>query len=106
MLELPDLDAGLAKAKLANILAVLTRQAHVIGNGVPNRYVQAIEGVKELEAFAAVIYSSQFEFEALEGVKEAQGKEEVREEKAEDDKGVVNATTGMFESVWRRITGH
>lgn len=100
--ELPDLDLGLAKAKLANILAVLTRQAHAIGNGVPNRYAQAIEGVKELEAFAAVIYSSHFEFEALEdgGDGRARGTGEVRVEK-----GVVNAATGMLDSVWGRITG-
>ncbi|KAL8764255.1 MAG: hypothetical protein Q9184_000224 [Pyrenodesmia sp. 2 TL-2023] len=80
--ELPDLDLGLTKAKLAYILAVLTRQAHAIGNGVPNRYAQAIEGVKELEAFAAVIYSSHFEFEALGngGDGGARGTREVRVE--------------------------
>jgi peroxin-3 len=47
--------------KLATILAVLTRQAHAIGNGSnpPNEYVSAMEiEVKELEAFAAVIYAS------------------------------------------------
>ncbi|KAL8927993.1 MAG: hypothetical protein Q9208_002068 [Pyrenodesmia sp. 3 TL-2023] len=100
--ELPDLDLGLTKAKLASILAVLTRQAHAIGNGVPNRYAQAIEGVKELEAFAAVIYSSHFEFEALEdgGDGRARGTGEVRAEK-----GVMNAATGMLDSVWGRITG-
>ena len=59
-----NVDPSQAKAKLATILAVLTRQAHSIGNGVSNEYVQAMEGVKELEAFAAVIYSSDFEFEA------------------------------------------
>ncbi|KAL9007222.1 MAG: hypothetical protein Q9188_000025 [Gyalolechia gomerana] len=106
--EVPDLDSGLAKAKLANILAVMTRQAHVIGNGVPNRYAQAIEGIKELEAFAAVIYSSHFEFEALggsgsSGAGEAQ-EEEVREEKKQES-GVVDAATGMFETVWGRIAG-
>lgn len=106
--EVPDLDSGLAKAKLANILAVMTRQAHVIGNGVPNRYAQAIEGVKELEAFAAVIYSSHFEFEALRdsgssGTGEAQ-EEEVKEEKKQES-GVVDAATGMFETVWVRIAG-
>ncbi|KAF5879250.1 putative peroxin-3 family protein [Botrytis fragariae] len=44
--------------KLPLILAVLTRQAHSIGNGVPNEYLQAMEQVRELEAFAAVVYSS------------------------------------------------
>lgn len=49
--------------KLATILAILTRQAHAIGNGhdPPNEYVQVMETeVRELEAFAAVIYSSRF----------------------------------------------
>ena len=60
------------KTKLANILAVITRQAHAIGNGVPNEYVQAMEGVRELEAFAAVIYSSNFDLETqTQGSREA-----------------------------------
>ncbi|KAL8908516.1 MAG: hypothetical protein Q9171_005434 [Xanthocarpia ochracea] len=74
--EIPDLDSNLAKAKLAAILAVVTKQARAIGNGVPNKYAQAIEGVKELEAFAAVIYSSQFEFEALGDGERGEGAEE------------------------------
>ena len=62
--EVTDPDPLTASAKLATILAVMTREAHKIGNGVPNEYVQAIEAVSELEAFAAVVYSSNFEFEA------------------------------------------
>lgn len=57
------------KTKLANVLAVLARQAHVIGNGTapPNLYLNAMEqGVRELEAFAAVVYSSNFDAELLE----------------------------------------
>lgn len=54
-----------ASTKLATILAVVTRQAHVIGNGILNEYVQTIEGVRELEAFAAVIYCSNFELEIV-----------------------------------------
>ena len=56
------------KTKLANVLAVMTRQAHVIGNGAnpPNEYLTAMDqGVRELEAFAAVIYSSNFDLEPL-----------------------------------------
>lgn len=52
------------KTKLANVLAVVTKQTHIIGNGTnpPNEYLTKMEGgVKELEAFAAVIYSSNFE---------------------------------------------
>ncbi|KAI4208057.1 MAG: hypothetical protein LQ346_000221 [Caloplaca aetnensis] len=106
---LPELDLGLAKAKLANILAVLTRQAHAIGNGVPNRYAQAIEGVRELEAFAAVIYSSHFEFEALGdggggGVRSMEDGPEAPVEKA-NEKMVVHSATGMFDSVWEKLTG-
>ena len=56
------------KTKLANLLAVLARQAHVVGNGThpPNEYLNAMEqNVRELEAFSAVIYSSNFDLELL-----------------------------------------
>jgi len=56
------------KTKLANVLAVMARQAHVIGNGAnpPNEYLTAMDqGARELEAFAAVIYSSNFDLESL-----------------------------------------
>ncbi|KAL8707823.1 MAG: hypothetical protein Q9220_007177 [cf. Caloplaca sp. 1 TL-2023] len=107
--EVPDIDINLATAKLASILAVMTRQAHAIGNGVPNAYAQAIEAVKDLESFAAVIYSSHFEFEALavEGMRskdEEQAQEEVRVEKNEE-RGMVETATNMFESVWGKVTG-
>ncbi|OBT66022.1 hypothetical protein VE03_03219 [Pseudogymnoascus sp. 23342-1-I1] len=49
--------------KLPIVLATLTRQAHQIGNGVPNDYLQAMELVGDLEAFAAVVYSSNWENE-------------------------------------------
>lgn len=106
--EIPDLDSNLAKAKLAAILAVVTKQAHAIGNGVPNKYAQAIESVKELEAFAAVIYSSQFEFEALgdartELAKEPPGRTEAVAGK--EGAGVIGAATDMFENVWGKVTG-
>ncbi|EXJ79740.1 hypothetical protein A1O3_08023 [Capronia epimyces CBS 606.96] len=55
---------GEPRVKLANILAVVTRQAHAIGNGnnPPNEYLSTAEAeVKELEAFAAVIYTSNLE---------------------------------------------
>ncbi|KAJ5183074.1 hypothetical protein N7492_000690 [Penicillium capsulatum] len=55
------------KTKLANLLAVMARQAHVIGNGThaPNEYLNAMDQVRELEAFSAVIYSSNFDLELL-----------------------------------------
>lgn len=69
------------KCKFAQTLAVFCRQAHSIaaGSSEPddlavaesvgsqvNDYLAAIDQVKDLEAFAAVIYSSNFEFEAAE----------------------------------------
>jgi dihydrofolate reductase len=69
------------KCKFAQTLAVFCRQAHSIaaGSSEPddlavaesvgsqvNEYLAAIDQVKDLEAFAAVIYSSNFEFEAAE----------------------------------------
>lgn len=56
------------KAKLATILALITREAHVIGNGTssPNEYLSVMEqNVRDLEAFAAVVYSSNFQLELL-----------------------------------------
>jgi peroxin-3 len=56
------------KTKLANLLAVMARQAHVIGNGAhhPNEYLVAMDqNVRELEAFSAVVYSSNFDLELL-----------------------------------------
>ncbi|KAF5859419.1 peroxin [Aspergillus alliaceus] len=65
---IPGGDSSEPKTKLANVLAVLARQAHVIGNGTnpPNLYLAAMDqGVRELEAFAAVVYSSNFDSELL-----------------------------------------
>lgn len=60
--------ASEVKTKLANVLAVMARQAHVIGNGAnpPNEYLSSMDqGVRELEAFAAVVYSSNFNVDLL-----------------------------------------
>jgi len=48
---------------LPKVLSVLTRQAHAIGNGMPNEYLQAMESVRDLEGFAAVVYSSNWQVE-------------------------------------------
>lgn len=68
--EVPDLKAPRITeivdpkpVKLPIVLALLTRQAHSIGNGVPNEYLQSMEHVRDLEAFAAVVYSSNWESE-------------------------------------------
>lgn len=69
-----------AKCKVAQTLAVFCRQAHTIASGssepddlvavaaeagTANEYLAKIDAVKDLEGFAAVIYSSNFEFEAV-----------------------------------------
>ncbi|KAF2484624.1 Peroxin-3-domain-containing protein [Neohortaea acidophila] len=68
------------KSKIAHILPIFCRQAHVIATGsgeldaisgvvapqdapLGNEYLAAIDGVHDLNAFAAVIYSSNFEYE-------------------------------------------
>ncbi|KAI8940663.1 hypothetical protein NX059_001933 [Plenodomus lindquistii] len=61
-----EIVGGDTKAKVANSLAVFCRQAHNIGSGANNEYLAAIEQVRDLEAFAAVVYSSNFEFESPE----------------------------------------
>ena len=112
------MDLANAKTKLATILAVMTKQAHGIGNGVPNEYVQAMEGVKEVEAFAAVIYSSPFEGE-VEAPQEERGSAtevksgEVEPEMEEEVKtrvvgqvgGVVDKVGGVFGNLWGRVIG-
>ena len=105
----------------------MTRQAHAIGNGVPNEYVQAIESVKELEAFAAVIYSSNFAFEA-EGSSSSGGDIPFRGDVTDDARttregvvsvteagetvqvegerrGVVESIRGVAGGVWGMVTG-
>ncbi len=61
-IDLADL-TGSRAVLLPKILSVLTRQAHVIGNGMPNEYLQEMEQVRDLEGFAAVVYSSNWEAE-------------------------------------------
>ncbi|GME29045.1 peroxisomal membrane protein [Neofusicoccum parvum] len=61
-------DPNSAKTKVANTLAVFCRQAHAIGSGTNNEYLSAMENVRDLEAFAAVVYSSNFDFEPPEDV--------------------------------------
>ena len=68
------------KCKLAHILPVFCRQAHAIAAGSGeldaaevqespgNEYLAAIDWVHDLEAFAAVIYSSNFEHEVAESM--------------------------------------
>ena len=58
-----DVAAGGRAVMLPKILSVLTRQAHAVGAGMPNEYLREMELVRDLEAFAAVVYSSNWENE-------------------------------------------
>jgi peroxin-3 len=63
---LDGMGASLSRAVLLpKILSVLTRQAHAIGHGMPNEYLQAMEAVPDLEGFAAVVYSSNWQAEIV-----------------------------------------
>jgi peroxin-3 len=104
------------KAKVASSLAVFCRQAHAIGAGANNEYLDKIEQVGELEAFAAVVYSSNFEFESPElGAEGATGVVAVDEEGVQElkEKGVaelkelkdtveekIEKAEESFESAW------
>ncbi|KAK7707316.1 peroxin [Botryosphaeria dothidea] len=68
-------DPNSAKTKVANTLAVFCRQAHAIGSGTNNEYLSAMENVRDLEAFAAVVYSSNFDFEPPEDAGTGKGTE-------------------------------
>ncbi|KAL6713063.1 peroxin [Lecanora helva] len=124
--EVTEVDPATASTKLATILAVMTREAHRIGAGVPNEYVQATESVSELEGFAAVVYSSNFEVEAglqgssggisdsvtqsgngeestgerthgLEGMSAEEAEEAIAKEQ---DSGIVGRATGVVDAAW------
>lgn len=119
--EIPDLDEprvtevfDAKPVKLPIVLAILTRQAHSIGNGVPNEYLQSMEQVRDLEAFAAVVYSSNWESEISPMNDESStvfvpkeglaGPEIVAAQTGEDFTGqesVVDVgNAGSFESAW------
>lgn len=120
------------KVKLAQTLAVFCRQAHVIAagsgdvdeisaaaaveGGSVNEYLAAIDKVKDLEAFAAVIYSSNFEFESIQEeqrrLREQQSQQGLRGEGEElprvlAEQVVLGKEGGeegqrMFESAWSK----
>lgn len=118
------------KTELVNILAVMARQAYVIGSGVPNEYVQALDEIRDLEAFAAVVYSSRFELDAmgenidsrlhvLAGAGEVTN-DDISDrdrrrgdgtdgtepgEEGEEGTGLMNKASSVFENVWDRAAG-
>ena len=101
---------------LPKILSVLTRQAHVIGNGVPNEYLQDMELVRDLEAFAAVVYSSNWENEVRDDglmesaihVDKPAGEGVVSQEdkstQGESSITVVDNPQSRLEGAWERAT--
>lgn len=102
------------RVKLANILAVITRQAHAIGNGnkPPNEYLSTAEAeVKELEAFAAVIYTSNLD----QSLEETRHHSPATESGLKGAEGVAVSDVGTapaeemieskLESAWTKVTG-
>ncbi|KAJ5104969.1 Peroxin-3 [Penicillium alfredii] len=91
------------KTKLANLLAVLARQAHVIGNGThpPNEYLATMDqNVRELEAFSAVVYSSNFDLELL------GAKEKTSRTKARDSGGPESASSSPVPEMVEKEVGN
>lgn len=100
---------------LPKILSVLTRQAHVIGNGngnETNEYLQEMETVRDLEAFSAVVYSSNWENEMKdEGLMESavyvKSEDTQSQSTTQVDSSVIivepQATTSL-EGAWERAT--
>lgn len=118
--SIPDTDAprvaellDIKPVKLPIVLATMTRQAHSIGNGVPNEYLQAMEQVKDLEAFAAVVYSSnwQSEISPMAGndgssSKNTETDEDVAVPELLASESVVDVgSASTFESVWGKAVG-
>jgi peroxin-3 len=105
--------AGVRQTKvvlLPKILSVLTRQAHIIGNGVPNEYLQEMETVRALEAFSAVVYSSNWENEIRDDglmesaihVQPADAQVPSQEANTGEQSMVVVDPSEGFESAWGR----
>ncbi|KAK5468026.1 peroxin [Exophiala xenobiotica] len=103
---------GEPRVKLANLLAIITRQAHAIGNGnnPPNEYLSTAEAeVKELEAFAALIYASNLD----QNLEEKQAASAESGIKASAGVGVSNVGAehvdemieSKLESAWTKVTG-
>ena len=112
--------AGSKVVLLPKILSVLTRQAHAIGNGMPNEYLEAMEGVQDLEGFAAVVYSSNWENEIREegvlaspsmvggstgeGAMTAASSVRPSTATGEESMVLVEPSQSSFESVWAKVT--
>lgn len=113
---------GVSRAVLLpKILSVLTRQAHVIGNGMPNEYLQAMESVRDLEGFAAVVYSSNWQAEIVGDEEEERGstqgkggekgkgmdRSRVMQNSREVEESIVMVDAGessLFDSAWEKAS--
>ncbi|KAF9577823.1 peroxin, partial [Lunasporangiospora selenospora] len=56
--EIEDEDDVDRSVPFASLLPVISRQVHLIINGVPNEYVDSLSLVKDLQVFSAIVYSS------------------------------------------------
>lgn len=103
---------------LPRILSVLTRQAHTIGAGMPNEYLTAMEQVKDLDAFSAVVYSANWESEIAkdeglmlgsvpkaEAVAAVAAMEAGRAGQVEESLVVVDPAELEFENAWVKAGG-
>jgi peroxin-3 len=92
---------------LPKILSVLTRQAHAIGNGMPNEYLQEMERVGDLEGFAAVVYSSNWESEIQPDEEGGYTPRPPRDGggAGAGEESLVIVDGGSLESAWERATG-
>lgn len=105
---------GEPRVKLASILAILTRSAHAIGNGTNplNEYLAKVDAeVKELDSFAAVIYTSNIEA----GIEQSQrppsssptskvASADGMNVAAGGDESVEDMVESKLESAWERVT--
>ena len=126
------LDAAVSRAvQLPKILGVVTRQAHAIGKGMPaegvasNEFLQAMEAVQDLEGFAAVVYSSNWQADivadeeaggnaavasaAAAAAATAAGRKEVSSSREVSGVGesvvmVDTAQSSLFDSVWEKAS--
>ena len=122
--ELQDQSATVGEAprqsvKFASILAAITKEAHQIGRGSPNEYVQTFETIEDLDGLAAVIYSSNFEtaHDHARNSQESSTDDGYLRDVTEDplqelqptmiDRAANLADTAWsgFESVWAKLTG-
>ena len=56
--EIEDEDDIDKAVPLIILLPQVSRQVHLIINGVPNEYVESLSMVRELQTFSAIVYSS------------------------------------------------